>query len=307
MFFSKPEPQSAVTPHNIAFLGTDALSLYWADILKNLGHRVFFLCPPRYADEYNATDFIYKDTARLKNPRNNFCFGHELPFAPDLLLITVSPERRKSNLTLLSPSALADTLIVSFCFPDQDAVLPEIVHKPVINAFFEGWINRSKNHISIYGHSPRVTFSLPDTSNEAAFLREIFEPAGITTVFSEQENNNLWNFAGPFLAHGLLTVCFGRSIFELAKNEEGRRQIDVLLEEISRLAEADNVCLPAAGLLARLYEIPSAYVSPLQKSVQTHNPLFFERLNSFLLSKNARNDKKYPHIHRFMREVYNKY
>lgn len=307
MFFSKPEPAPVLTPQNIAVLGASALGLYWADIFKNLGHRVFVLCPPQQADEYNATDFIYKDSSRLKNPRNNFHFGHELPFAPDLLLITVSPEHQKSDLTLLSPAPLADTTVVNFCFPGHSAVLPEIVHKPVINAFFEGWVNRSKNHISVFGHAPRVTFSLPDTSAEAVLLREVFEAAGIKTVFSAQEKSNLWNFAGPFLAHNLLTACHGRSIFELAKTEDGRRQIDLLLEEISRMAEADNACLTPAELLARLYEIPSAYVPPLQKSVQTKNPLFFEKLNSFLSSRYARNDKKYPFICELMQNLYNKY
>lgn len=307
MFFSKPVPAHTVTPKNIAILGTGAAGLYWADAFQNLGHNVFVLCPPRYADEYNATDFIYKDSSRLKNPRNNFHFGHELPFIPDLLLIAISPEHQKSDLTLLSPAPLADTVIVNSCFPACDAVLPELVHKPVIRAFFEGWINRNKNHISVFGHSPRITFSLPDTSAEAAFLREIFEASGVKTIFSDHEKNNLWNFAGPFLAYNLLTACYDHTVFELAKTEEGRRQIDLLLEDISRMAEADNAYLMPADLLAKLYEIPSAYISPLKKSVQTQNPLFFEKINSFLLSQNAKNDKKYPVIRELMQKLYNKY
>jgi len=307
MFFGKSSSQTTTTPHNIAILGANALGLYWADIFKNLGHNVFVLCSPKKAEEYNATDFTFRDSAHLKNQRNNFHFGHELPFMPEFLLITVSAQHQISDLTLLCPNILSDTIVINFCFPNLIPILSEIIRKPTINTFFEGWVNRNQNHISIFGRSPRITFNLSDTSEDAPFLRDLFESSDLKIIFNEHENESLWNFAAPFLAHNLLTARFNCNIFDFGKTETGRHQIDTLLEEISRIAQADNIRISTAELLTKVYEIPSAYVSSLQKSIQTKNPLFFQRINTFLLSKTGQNERKYPFIHQIIQEIRNKY
>ncbi len=307
MLFGKTANKVSVTPQNIAVLGTDALALYLADAFQNLGHGVCLLCPPQNADEYNATDFIFKDSARLKNPRNNFRFSHELPFRPQVLLLASSVEHQRADLTLLSPAPLIDTTIISFCFPEHCAILPEIVKKPVIRAFFDGWLTRAKNHINIYGHSPKVTFSLNDTSDEAAAVSELFEPTGIATVFLEDDKSNLWNHLGPRLAYGLLTVVFEQNVFQLAKTEDGRKAVDTLLGEISDLAAADNAVLSETTLLAKLYEIPSAWTSPLQHGVSTAKPQYFERLNAFIARQSGSNDKRYPFLHELLSRLCNKY
>lgn len=307
MFFSKNEPAAPVSPQNIAILGVSALGLYWADVFQNLGHRVCVLCPPQTADEFNATDFIFKDSSRLKNPRNNFHFCHELPFRPQFLLLASAPEYRRADLTLLAPAVLADTTVIGFCPPEDGAVLAEVVKKPVINGYFDAWLDRSKNHVYICGHSQKLTFSLNDTSPEAAVLSELFEPSGIKPVFAEDDKTNLWNFVAPRLAYALLNAVYDQNIFQLAKTESGRKTIDSLLTEISRLAAADNAFLPETSLLAKLYEIPSGWVSPLQKSIRTSNPLYFERLITFIIGKGGKNDKKYPLLHSLICQIYNKY
>lgn len=307
MFFGKTANKVSVTPQDIAVLGTGALALYLADAFQNLGHRVCLLCPPQNADEYNATDFVFKDSARLKNPRGTFRFSHELPFRPQVLLLASSVEHQRADLTLLSPPALTDTTIISFCFPEHGAILPEILKKPVISAFFDGWLTRAKNHIHIYGHSPKVTFSLNDASGEAAALTELFEPAGIAAVFLEDAKTNLWNYIGPRLAYDLLTAVFEQNVFQLTKTADGRKAVDTLLAEISSLAAADNAVLPETALLTKLYEIPSAWTSPLQQSVRAAETQYFERLNAFVSRQSGSNDKRYPFLHELFHRLYNKY
>lgn len=307
MFFNKTEHKISVTPQNIGILGTSAQALYWADVFQNLGHHVCLLCSPQKADEYNATDFTFKDSSRLRSPRNNFFFCHELAFKPQIFFLASSPEHQRSELTLLSPEILSDSVVISFLFSEHDALLPEIIKKPIINGYFEGWINQSQNHVNIYGHSPKVIFSLSDTSEEAKILAELFTPTDITTIFSEDNKTNFWNFTAPRIVYSLLSIVHEQNIFQLAKTENGRKRIDTLLAEIKNLAASDNVILTEATLLTKLYEIPSAWISPLQKSIQNQNFLYFDRLSSFIADKSGRNDKKYPLLHELLRQIYNKY
>ena len=307
MFFAKTDSQPTVNPQNIGILGTSADALWWANQLQNAGHNIRLLTRPQQADEYNATDFVFRDTSRLRNQRGNFRFIHELDEIPHLLIIASSPDKLKADLSLLAPGKLADTLTINFCFLGNGPVLTEILRRPPVSAYHAGCFNGSKNHITVFKRAARIVFSIEDTTADAALLREIFEPTNIKPVFSADNMNNFWSFAGPFLAHNMLTAAYGQNIFELAKEENGRKTIDTLLEELSKIAAADNVILSAAALLSELYEIPQDFNSPLQTSIRDHTPLFFDRLSSFLLSKSGKNERKYPMTHRLLQMVYNKY
>lgn len=309
MFFSKAaEPKIATQTYNIMIVGTSGIGLFLADTLKNAGHNITLLCSPRQADEYNATDFIFKDANRLKSTRNTFSFTHEITTTPQIVLIASSQKAQIAETALLNPNKLNESIIINLGLPyNNNSTLSEILHRPVISAFFDGHINTHKNHISILGNTPRLTFTLQDTAPEASLLKNIFQNLDIQTVFSENESDNLWSFFGPKLAHDILSATHNQNIFEIGKTDAGRKQIDAVLTEISLLATTENTFLTTADLLTKLYNYPPAYVAPLQKHTLQKNPLFFSRLSQFLLLKGLKNHKKYPVLHQLMQDLYNKY
>ena len=306
MFFAKPENTQTTNIKNICILGTSALSFYLAAELQKAGHKITILCLPQEADEFSATDFIIKSEQKLQSHRHNFNYSFELDFSPDLLFIASNTIRLRRDLLLLSPRYLTSTLIVSLTSTAPNSLISDILGKVIINAYFNGWLNRNKNHIINYSRHPNITFSLEELSPQAILLQDLFNSSEIETIFQSNNAANFWRWFAPRITAALLDLPSGKSIYALGKIKEGRGLIDKCLNEITNLAALDNVKIESADILSQIYAIPENYTPLLQKLPKTSSVLLLERLEALLFHGTTSEDPRFELLKKLIKKIRNK-
>ena len=306
MFFAKTENKQTTAPRNICILGTSALGFYLASELQKNGHKITILCLPQEADEFGATDFIIKNEQCLQSHRHNFHYSFELDFAPDLLLIASNITCLRRDLLLLSPRYLAETPIVSFTPTTPNSLISDILKKVSINAYFNGWLSRDKNHVTNFSRPSNIIFSLEELSPQATALRDIFSGIGIETSAKNQDAANFWHWFAPRIIATLLDLPSGKSIHALGKTKEGRAIIDSCVNEVANLAMVDNVKIERSEILTQIYAIPENYTPLLQKLPRTASALLLERLSALLFHGISPEDDRFRLLQRLIKKIRNK-
>ena len=306
MFFAKTENKQTTTPKNICILGTSALGFYLAAELQKIGHKITILCPPKEADEFSATDFIIKNEQLLQNHRYSFHYSFALDFSPDLFLICSDLVHLRSDLLLISPKRLSETQVVSFTPATPSNLITDILGKIVINAYFNGWLIRDKNHIINFNHRPNIVFSLKDFSSPTDFLQEIFSNTNIETSAQEADALNFWQWFAPRITATLLDLPSGKSIYTLGKTKEGRAIIDNCINEIINLAIIDSAQLENADILSQIYAIPENYTPLLQRLPRARSILLLERLNALLFRSISPSDPRFSLLKKLIKKIRNK-
>ena len=306
MFFAKTENKQTTAPKNICILGTSALGFYLASELQKSGHKITILCLPQEADEFGATDFIIKNEQRLQSHRHNFHYSFELDFAPDLLLIASNITCLRRDLLFLSPRYLAETPVVSFVPTTPNSLISDILGKVTINAYFNGWLSRDKNHVTNFSRRPNITFSLEELSPQAASLQDIFNSTDIETSAKETDAANFWHWFAPRITTTLLDLPSGKDIHALSKTKEGRAIIDNCITEIVDLSRIDNVKMESADILSEIYAIPENYTPLLQRLSKTSSILLLERLEALLFHGISPEDTRFPLLRKLIKKIRNK-
>lgn len=300
MFSSKEIPSAApVSGTRVCIVGDTAPGLYLAYILQKKGCAVTILTSPSHQNEFSGSDILFKETRLLQNQRATFSFIHEIKDEPEILIIAA--EFPASLIPLLSPSRLKNALILNFSPAISSETVRDIVKTPVIDAYFWGFINRDKNHITIYGSEPTITLTMDETSVEAFRIKDLFEETKTTIKISDNAFLNFWNFFGPFIIANLLSAARNKNFYNVCKNDNERLLISDCAEEISALAATQNVRIETSEILIRLYNIPSGYILPLQTTARIKT---LDMLSAKLASVTDSRTNA-PKIHALLREIYN--
>lgn len=305
MFFNK-NTAGAITPQNITILGTSALGLYLAAELQKAGHQINIICPPQEADEANATDFIFKDNSRLQNNRQTFNFGFEQTVSPHILFIASEPQFLRRDLLLLAPSKLNSSIIINLspCRPNE--FISEIFRQPIIDAYFNGWLNKNKNHIANLSRNNSLVFSLDGTSETAILLHDIFAGTSISTSAQNNNAQNFWHWLAPRAVDFLIRLISGKDICTYAKTAENRKTLDGIIAEITMLASLNNTRLDNASILTEVYAIPNNTGEP--SALETPFLLLqLERFSSLLFYGLAADDRRFPILKDAFRQIRNKF
>ncbi len=303
MLFAKNETQTAA-PQEIAILGSSALGLFLATELQKADHRVRLICRPHEIDEINATEFIIKNNQHLTGRRYNIDCVFELTATPQILFIASEPEDLRGDLLLLSPARLTETQIIDLSVCTPTGLISEILHRPVISGYFNGWLKKDKNHISLLSNHPSLTLTLNPTTPAAAQADDIFAGTMIELRRNEEDAQNLWNWLAPRAAAILLGTALGKKGQTLSKSAEGRKMLDSCLDELAILAAADNAGLERGAVLTAFYNIPEEFPRPFP--AQTAAALLrLERLNALLFRTKRADSRRFPVISGLLEQIRN--
>lgn len=305
MIFNKSE-QKNTTPCNICILGSSATSLYIAHILQSYEHHVTIICPPAEADELNATDIIIKNPHKLQNQRHNFNFSHELTFKPQLLIIASNIINLRRDLLLISPSLLKESDIINLtpCLPVN--FISETFKLPIINAYYEGWLTKHKNTITLQSKKHNLAISLPSGNNILQERLFSYFPSSIIDLkFTTQDTQNFWNWLAPNILVYLHEMISERPISTQIKTLINKQNLNTCLQELSIIADISNVTINKNEILASVYNLNECiYFSSFSSNNDKH--LLFERMTSLLFSDTTPNKERYPYLHKVFKQISNK-
>ncbi|MBE6452421.1 MAG: hypothetical protein E7012_02895 [Alphaproteobacteria bacterium] len=305
MLFNKTETQTNIS-QRIAILGASALSLYMASILKTLGHQVEVICPPKEAEELNATDIIIKNTRKIQNLRQNLNFSHEITFSPDVFIIASDFSVLRRDLLLLSPSKLKESLIINLTPSFPQTLISDILKLPIINAFYFGWLSQHKNTITSLNKTPKISFSSPPKETaELDTIKNTFASSFLNIDFPTNEGDTYWNWlASNALVYFFETIS-EKNISSQIKNSTFKQDTDNFLKEISSLAAMVNASINKNNFLTSIYAIDELiYFSPKQD--RNTRLILQDRFVSLLFSGTNSDSGRYPFLHNLIKQINNK-
>ncbi|MBR6663798.1 MAG: hypothetical protein IKL33_03115 [Alphaproteobacteria bacterium] len=301
MIFSKTLSSAKTNnPKNISILGDSALGLIIADNLQNIGHKINIICSPQTVDEYNATDFIFKDPRLLQHHRTNFFFSFEQTASPDLLIIASDLEKLRQDLLLLSTSKVQNSLILNLFPYSPQTMLKEILGSAPIESrnFSLSW----KHQNTICNSEYNTTLYLPSDCKEHYInsLSEIFENTKIEIETSEKFDSFHWEWISIRIA---LMLCqhLRQSAKTINKDTNLKTQINNCLNEISYIASLKSQNINTGKITAALQNIQdNQNIIPLRDS--TSYDIFAERIFNIIFQDTLPDDKRFP----LLKMIFNK-
>lgn len=308
MFFNRPSLSSkqTKTPQNICILGTSTIAFFIAEHLQSAGHQINILCSPLEVDEYNSTEFVFKDNHRLKTKRSLFTYCFEQPVSPDVLLIASKPQKLRSDLLLLSSTNLQDTIIINLTPSTPENFVSEMLNLSAINAYFFGWLLQNQNHISLLSASSFINFTLSPHSEQFQNIHCIFNETEIETKANVSAAQNFWQWLAPNAIIFLVSEAADKNFYYCAQKTEYQMIIENCLNEIISLASLDNACLEKSNLLKILYSVPESYSSPLRSSMGASQALLLERTINMLFNRTSFDNKRFPCLKKLITQIINK-
>lgn len=293
MIFTKTlTPQKTSNPKKINILGDSALGLTIANELQNIGHKINIICSPQTADEYNATDFVFKDSRFLQHHRTNFSFSFEQKYSPDLLIIASDIVALRQDLLLLSPTKLQKTMILNLSPCSPQSMLAEILGSTVTEARNHSLHWKNQNTIS-NSESGITLYLSPNTKdNQISILQEILKNSKIEIEQPESFNLCHWEWIA---LRTLLMLCLylKQPIQSLHKDSYCRSQAENCLKEISHIANLNPQTINTSKIINSIQNIPNNHsIIPLYGS-KPYNT-YAERLFNIIFQEVSLDKKRFP-------------
>ncbi|MBE6444501.1 MAG: hypothetical protein E7019_00375 [Alphaproteobacteria bacterium] len=293
MFFSKVlTPQKNPNPKKISILGDSALSLTIANDLQNIGHTVKIICSPQLSDEYNATDFIFKDSHFLQHHQAKFFFSFEQNDVSDLLIIASDITSLRNDLLLISTAKLQNSLILNLTPYSPQTMLKEILESAPIEARNLSLLWKHKNTIS--NSDLGVTLYLPSDTKDihVNILQEIFKNSKINIELSDSFDSCHWEWIAIRVLF-LLCLCLKQHPQLLYKNDSIRLQTDNCLKEISHIANLKSQTIDTNKVINILQNTPNNLNTPIPQDSKSFN-IYTERLFNIIFQGVALDEKRFP-------------
>ena len=305
MFFNKQETKTA-NPQYICILGASAIGLYLAHILQLFGHNVSIICSPTEADEMNATDIIIKNSHKLQNQRCNFKFCHEIPAHTQILIIASDITSIRRDLLLINPQNLIKTFILNLTPVFPFGFTSEILHHSVINGYFNGWITRHKNTVSLLSDNHYLDISAsPNEDTETKQLLTLFPQERIDTKFSTNSSENFWKWLVPNALAFLFETAYDKPVSTLMKSAHIKQSADSCLKEFMNLASQNNITLNKNTVLNTIYSLNEHLYTDINEQKDLSR-LHLEKIISLIFSGSSPDYRRHPCIYNLAQQIIKK-
>ena len=287
----------------IYILGKSTLGLYLAYKLSSIGENPIIITSPNNNEE-PSKDLIIKEDALFK--KHKFTYNStSYTFTPaKLLIITSDANKLKSELLLISPKNMATTPCVIFSDNQENNIAQNIIGQPLIHSWFNGWLTKEDNTITLLGNEPNIILHKNYHNIENCLTAlSILSRTGINTNSTEEYDQNYWEHFSINIISSMLTAKEQQNITQICKNKEKRIHLNKLAEEISSLAAFYHVSLNAEEICKKIYTIPSQY----SFGTQILDSQAISKLNYYyhnLIIRITDSKLQLPQLNTLMKEIY---
>ena len=249
----------------IYILGKTTLGLYLAYKLSNIGENPVIITPPDDNHELSQEITIKEENIFKKHKFTYKCAPYTFTGAK-LLIITSEANKLKSELLLISQKNMATTPCIIFSDDKDTDIAQNIIGQPLIHAWFDGWLIKEENIITLLGNETNIVLHKNYHNIENCLTAlSIMNRTGINTGSIEDDNQYYWKHFATNIICTLLTAKEQQNIAQICKSKEKRLYINKLAEEISSLASFYKTQLSAEEICKNIYAIPVHYSFNTQK------------------------------------------
>lgn len=289
----------------VYILGGNALACYLGATLTNAGERVILLTDDVKKNKLNSQGITLKEGLRKKH--YTFETAVWTKEEPKLLIITSDISTLHSDLSALTPSKICNAPVICFTLLKDTAYLRDILGCNFTKAVFDGWLLQNNQHIALADTTPAVTVYTPLNEKSAAVLEECFIQTPLKLTFSENECQTFWSHFTVYAAASLVTAAYNQNLAQAVKNSNAAYSLNMIAEELCRLAEADKITLSPEDMLKRLYDIPADYIFPLQTEAPNGNAGELDTVSSVIRQASRRLNLKTPETNNLIHHIYGIY
>lgn len=309
MFFAKTdsenEPLQPLPSEAVYILGANPLGLYLASRFTEGGERPILIGSAQALAKINQ-EFIIKDERFINRQKFTPVVTNSIRVKPKALIITTDSSQLKAQLLTILPAKIENIPIFLFTMLKDDSFVSSCLRQPIINAYFHGCLSADRNSISLIGRQNTICLNCSADHEKFQLIDLLFRKTNIETVFESDNKRALWNYLAPYATVSLLSAAYGKNIYHLTKDETHRRELDLLIEEIQKLALIDNVVLEHTSILKTIYNIPSAYTSALQNALFIRDSKEIDNFSSLFLSLCEKAQAQPPVLNHLLSILYNK-
>lgn len=309
MFFAKTDsenkPFQPLPSEAVYILGTNPLGLYLASRFAEGGERPILIGSAQALAKINQ-EFVIKDERFINRQKFTPNVTSSINVKPKALIITADSSQLKAQLLTILPSKIEKIPVFLFTLLRDTGFVSECLRQPVIKAYFHGCLSADRNNISLIGRQNTICLNCSAENDKFQLIDSLFRKTNIETVFESDDKRALWNYLAPYATVSLLSAAYGKNIYHLTKDEDHRRELDSLIEEIQKLAFIDNVILEHTEILKIIYNIPSAYVSGLQNALNMKDSKEIDNFSSMFMSLVEKAKTQPPVLRHLLSILYNK-
>ena len=285
----------------IYILGNNALSVYLYSKFVDAGEKVIIITNRRknlIMDTMTIKEDFSLSKIKLKI-QTSFWIKDE----PKLLIITSANNEINADITTLSPSKLTNTPIVSFTFLNDCNHIEGYLKKPLIPAFFDGYLTLDSDKVSNLGRTPNVDI-LTDGKDDS-FIIECFEKAQIKITPQTDRNKLFWSNFAPFAVGSLITSLFNKTMSNILKEKENRDLLSNCCNEICQIAKSQAVSINGDEIIKKLHNVPSNYSFDLQTNLSSSKFGELEFISNTILTISRNKEIKAPHLNHMIGKIFN--
>ena len=262
MFFTKAEASQPNLLSSIVLIGTSAQSFYLADILQSSGHKVTFLIPSYLLEKYQKIGSFCIKPSRFQNKHASFQFTSNLTKPADFCFICSHPGAAKNDILLLNHSLKQPLPIINLSSFYNSKHLDNLPDFNIINAFFNAQITMNKTTIELLERSPKIELFTNDPAAQS--IKNLFSTSNIDINICNQSRSIFWQHLATYFISSLLFMVYDDGISPLLNRTDIRKQTDLALTELIKLAKKENISLDSGEILASIYTISDNYRGDIQ-------------------------------------------
>lgn len=262
MLFTQTAASSQNASQHIVFIGTSASSFYLADLFQSAGYNVCFLVFPHLLKKYQKRgDFCIKHS-RFQSKHVKFHFISALEEHCDICFISSCPGDAKKDLLLLNSKLQQPVPIINLSPFYNFKEINKLKNFKIINAFFTAQISGTKNTIELQERSSKI--ELFTDSEIFQQIKNIFSGSPINVHVYNPINLSFWQHLAVYFISTLLLSVYDNSISSLLNQPDIRKQTDMAISELLKLAKKDKISLDSGEILAHIYTFSDNYRGDIQ-------------------------------------------
>lgn len=301
------EPSATDTPSGnekpICIIGSNALAYLLAAKFTEAGKNTVVMAGSENLS-LSTNGITLKEDYQLQKLHIKFNTALWLRETPKLVIITAESSRIKAALTGLTPGKLKDCPVVSFTRLKDRKFIQDILGTPVTEAYFDGWLRCQNQQVTAYGRAPQITLCCPDDSINFAYLQNLLTPLKLQINPASNPDQCFWDFFCLYAPCSLLTAAHNKSVFDLIKNKPLREQLNILVEEISRLVPTRLNIPQPDETVKKIFNIPSGYVFPLQTEIAQRRSGDIDFISSVIQHASITRKQELPAASRLLKQIY---
>ncbi len=292
-----------MTDKPVYIIGSTPLACYLAAKFSDKGKNITLIAGKKDNYSLSTNGFTLKEDQSLSKKKYKINTSFWLKEPAGLVILAASPAEINALSTTISPQKIIDAPVLCFTQINDKSYLETFFKQPLIPAFFEGFLQRNDQTVTLLGRSPQIIIDENVSKKKQALLQEYMEGAGIPCIYESDSSLCFWRHFIPYALGSLAAAAYNQNLGQIIKNKQYREDLRICTEEAVSLSGCPD--LSCEEIVKKLHLTPNSYQYPLQKELTSSSGQELEAISAPLRARLREEGRKGSKLEGLMDKVYN--